>query len=324
MSDQTTPAPQEVTQQESVDARLERFLGVSDEPEAPEAKEGQEPTPETPADELAPEDVEAEAPPSEDDGLELNHNGEIKRVSKEEARKLAQMGLDATQKWQAAAEAQRQNQEFRQALQAKLTIHPQIIDAAATVKAIGAQLQQLEEMDLAKMADEDPFAAQKALVQRDQLRSAYQQAAGQLQQIAQQAQQIDQYVDQAAIAAQMQRVAEALPEWRDPQRRAADQGRIRNYLKSEGIADQELDQLYDARHLIIARKAMLYDQAMKAKQGRTQKPSPSLTPGAAPPRQNEREKTTEIIKQLHQAKDPIKKKGLLDAALERKMARFIR
>lgn len=324
MADQTNPAQPEVTQSESVDSRLERFLGVSEEPTAPEPKGGDEPTPEVPADELAPEDIDPAAEPEAgEDGLELNHNGEIKRVSKEEARKLAQMGLDATQKWQAAAEAQRQNQEFAQAMQAKLSIHPQIIDAAATLKGITAALQPYQNVDWVKLSQDDPIGYSQHRAQFDNLRDAYGQAAANFQQVAAAAQNIDTQIDGAMLAAQNGQLLERLPEWRDANRRAADTGRIRQYLQSEGIAPNELDNLVDARYVVIARKAMLYDQAMRAKQGK-QSTSPSLKPGAAPPRQGEREKTGEIIKQLHQAKDPAKKKGLLDAALERKMARFIR
>lgn len=322
--DQTNPGNPEVTQAENVDSRLERFLGVSDEPAAPGDREARA-NPDAPADELGADDIDTgDEPASEEDSLELHHNGEVKRVSKEEARKLAQMGLDATQKWQAAADAQRQNHEFRQALNARLSIHPQIIDAAATLKSIQAALEPYEKVDWVRLAREDFAAHAEHSAQRDLLRRQYQDAATQFQQVAGAAQQIEQQIDQGALAQQAHIVMEKLPEWRDPQRRAADQGRIRNYLLTEGVSDQELNMLTDARHLVIARKAMLYDQAMKAKQGRQAQDSPSLRPGAAPPRANERTKTGEIIKQLHQAKDPDKKKGLLEVALERKMARFIR
>ena len=170
MSDQTNPAQPEVTAP-SVDERLERFLGVSNEPKAPEVKGGDEPTPDTPADELAPEDIDGEQPvDTEEDSLELNHNGEIKRVSKEEARKLAQMGLDATQKWQAAAEATRQNQEFHQALQARLSIHPQIIDAAATLKSVQAAIEPYQKVDWVRLSQEDPIAYSQHRAQFDQWR----------------------------------------------------------------------------------------------------------------------------------------------------------
>jgi hypothetical protein len=177
-----------------------------------------------------------------------------------------------------------------------------------------------------QLAQDDPIAYSQHRAQFDQLRDGYQQASGQLQQVVNAAQRVEQSISQAELHAQGQRVLEALPEWKDPQRMAADQGRIRKYLTTEGITDAEINSLFDARHLLIARKAMLYDQAMRAKsQKNTPKaPAAALRPGAAPPRMGEAAKTGEIIKQLHQAKDPVKRKGLLDAALERKMARFIR
>lgn len=330
MAEATNPASPEVSVP-SIDDRISNFLGMSDEPKAPEAKGGDEPTPDVPADELAPEDIEAEAEveaaPSDEDSLELNHNGEVKRVSKEEARKLAQMGLDATQKWQAAADTQRSNQEYRAALDAKLQITPQIVDAAAAVKSYEAALQPYAQVNWVQLAQDDPIAYSQHRAQFDQLRDGYQQASGQLQQVVSAAQQVERSISTQELHAQGQRLLEALPEWKDPQRLASDQGRIRKYLTTEGITDQEINTLADARFVLIARKAMLYDQAISAKRSKTgtpTAPAASLRPGAAPPRLTGQQQTGEIIKQLHQAKDPIKKKGLLDAALERKMARFIR
>jgi hypothetical protein len=320
MAETTNPATEVAAP--SIDDRISGFLGLSDEPEAPEPKGGDEPTPDVPADELAPEDIEAEgeAPPPEEDGLELNHNGEVKRVSKEEARKLAQMGLDATQKWQAAADTQRANQEYRAALDAKLQITPQIVDAAAGVKSYEAALQPYANVDWVQLAQSDPIAYSQHRAQFDQLRDGFQQASGRLQQAFGAAQQIEQRISQQELHAQGQRVMEALPEWKDPQRMASDQGRIRKYLIAEGITDQEINTLADARMVLIARKAMLYDQAINAKKSKGTQTAPSaLRPGAAPVRSNRQTQIVEATKQLHQAKDPQRRKALFDDVLARKM-----
>jgi hypothetical protein len=320
MADTTTPESPEVAQQ-SAEQKLDAILfgDDADGDSGQERTEGDEPTPDVPADELSPDDIEAQP---EDDGesLELNHNGEIKRVSKEEARKLAQMGLDATQKWQAAAETQKQNNEMRQAMQARLQLHPQIIDAAATLKSYDAALRQYQNTDWVRLSQDDPIGYSQARAQFDQLRDGYGQASATFQQVAQRAQHIESQIDAGVVHAQSMRVLEALPEWKDPQRRAADQGRIRQYLASEGIDDGEMNTIVDARHLIIARKAMLYDQAMKAKKGSPKQNAPaSLRPGPAPSRGNQQTLKAETIKQLHQARDPDRRKALFDKALEQKL-----
>lgn len=320
MEQSTTPESPEVAQQ-SADDKLDAILFGTDDEGAGEQErtEGDEPTPDVPADELSPEDLEAQ-PEEGDDSLELNHNGEIKRVSKEEARKLAQMGLDATQKWQAAAETQKQNEQMRAAMQARLQLHPQMIDAAATLKSYDAALRQYQNTDWVRLSQDDPIGYSQARAQFDQLRDGYGQASANFQRVAQSAQQIESQLDAGVVHAQSMRVLEALPEWKDPQRRAADQGRIRNYLASEGISDEEMNTLADSRLLLIARKAQLYDQAMSAKKGRQQQNAPaSLRPGPAPSRSNQQTQKAETIKQLHQARDPDRRKALFDKALEQKL-----
>jgi hypothetical protein len=50
-----------------------------------------------------------------------------------------------------------------------------------------------------------------------------------------------------------------LPEWNDAGVRQREQTEVAEYLRGEGYADPELAQLFDARAIVIARKARLYD-----------------------------------------------------------------
>src|SRR5579875_3741526 len=70
---------------------------------------------------------------------------------------------------------------------------------------------------------------------------------------------------------------EALPEWKDPAKYAAESAEVARFLTQHGYADEDLNNLYDHRAVLIARKAMLYDkmQAVQAKK---------VTPVQEPPR----------------------------------------
>lgn len=95
------------------------------------------------------------------------------------------------------------------------------------------------------------------------------------------------------IAAEREKLLQALPEWQDPAKAAEGARAVGNYLKQVGIPDELLAEVDHHQVLVIARKAMLYDQAI-AKQQAARKPGaqsvqkPQQTtrverPGAASP-----------------------------------------
>lgn len=83
-----------------------------------------------------------------------------------------------------------------------------------------------------------------------------------------------QQAEQAAVSAQ-QRVSEAkqklqvaIPEWADPRKAAEGAQAIGRYLLEQGIAPELQAQIDSAEVLLVARKAMLYDQAVAAAKAR--------------------------------------------------------
>tara|TARA_R110000751_G_scaffold111764_3_gene210195 strand:+ start:3860 stop:4873 length:1014 start_codon:yes stop_codon:yes gene_type:complete len=62
------------------------------------------------------------------------------------------------------------------------------------------------------------------------------------------------------IAVERTKVLERIPEWSDGDTQANDQRRLMEYGQTEGYSPEELNQLYDARAVVILRKAMLYDE----------------------------------------------------------------
>lgn len=82
-------------------------------------------------------------------------------------------------------------------------------------------------------------------------------------------------------AEEQKRLFEAVPEWNDAERFKADSQRLHEYLKGQGFADQEIATAADHRLIVMARKAMLYDQGQRgAAAKRVAKAPRTLRPGA--------------------------------------------
>jgi hypothetical protein len=73
----------------------------------------------------------------------------------------------------------------------------------------------------------------------------------------------------------------ALPEWNKPEVAKAERQKILDWGQKNGYSEQELLSIFDHRALLVARKAMLYDEMM-AKQ-RQLRPTPGKGPKPATP-----------------------------------------
>jgi len=316
---EAAPAPEAP---KGFDDKLSAMLGLTEAPStdapAPEPKEAVEAIPEgeLSADELSPD----EAPAGE---FEINYQGETRRLSKDEAKKFAEMGIDYNAKTQSLAEERKAVESAKAALQAQAQLTPQVLEAAANVKYFQRELQRYEKFDWAAHAQQDPLGYVSTRARFDQLQEGYRQSVSQFQQVNQASEQVKAQISQADIQQQFQKVLQAAPELRDPERLKAEQGRIRSYLQEMGISPDEANSVVDARFLLIARDAMRYRQALKARAERDTKPAPTMRPGPAPVRQSAEVKKGELIRQLKSTKDPSKRSGLMDAVLEAKLSRFI-
>jgi hypothetical protein len=274
--------------------------------------------------ELAPDDiVEDKAPESEGEWfLELDRKGEKRKVSKEEAVRLAQQGWDySTNQERLKAERDALAQE-KAAIQAKAQITPRVIEAAGTVKYFENALQQYQNVDwptLARTLQPQEYMAAQAEFQK--LKDGYQHAIAQFNGTASELQKTDRAITEAELRQNFAKVLEDAPELRDPKRYQAEADRISGYLRGRGLSEQEIQGLSDARLFGVARDAMRYREALKARAERQQS-SPALKPGAPPPRANPETRKQELVTKLHRAKDPAQKKALFDAALAAKLDRF--
>ncbi|MFM0554807.1 hypothetical protein P0D69_28125 [Paraburkholderia sediminicola] len=66
------------------------------------------------------------------------------------------------------------------------------------------------------------------------------------------------------LKAQQQKVFELFPSWKNPETAKKAASKIESYLEAEGFSQEERDGLADARLLMVAHKAALYDQLVKA------------------------------------------------------------
>jgi hypothetical protein len=317
-----TPTDAEVVTVESssFDEKLAAKLGLSPDPRAEQPEVAEEATPEG---ELAPDDIQVEEPTEpEGEWLELDRKGEKRKVSKEEAKRLAQQGWDySTNQEQLKAEKAQVAQE-RAAAQALAQVTPLVVDAAANVKYFERALQQYGNVDWVAAAQADPLGFPAVKMQYDQLRDGYNQAMYQFNQASQAAQQINQTIDKSELQQQHSRVLDAAPELRDPVRYKTEATRIAGYLKEQGITEQEVNALSDSRYMLIARDAMRYRAAINARAEKQNTAPASLKPGPAPVRMSADAKARETVKKLHQAKDPAQKKSLFEAALAAKLERL--
>ena len=67
------------------------------------------------------------------------------------------------------------------------------------------------------------------------------------------------------VQAQSGKLIEALPAWKDPKVKATEQAQIREFAKSRGFSDEELNTIADHRAIVMLREAMLFSKTQAAK-----------------------------------------------------------
>lgn len=93
---------------------------------------------------------------SGDDLFDIVHNGETKRLTRDEIRELAQKGFDYTQKTQSVAEDRAQVAAERESLARQAQIEQQLVVQRAQLTAIGQRMQQYESINWSALAEQDP------------------------------------------------------------------------------------------------------------------------------------------------------------------------
>lgn len=165
---------------------------------------------------------------------------------------------DYTKKTMEAAELRRSSQAELERAQSERAAYAQNLERI-TMQLEGA-LGQQQQMDWNALAKSDPAAWVEQRNLYEQRQAAYQQAMQQRQAVASQiqAEQANQY--QTFLQAQQQELLAKLPGWKDGAKAKAEREALKTYLKGEGFDDQSISGISDHRAVVMARKAMLYDQ----------------------------------------------------------------
>lgn len=108
------------------------------------------------------------------------------------------------------------------------------------------------------------------------------------------------------LAAEAERLAAVLPEWKDEAKASKEKAALLQYGKKMGFSDQELNAVYDHRTVLVLRKAMLYDRiAGKRPEVNASRQAPRVSPpnGNSPRRLNDAAKAAQRLAKTGSIKD---------------------
>jgi hypothetical protein len=283
---------------ESLEASLGAAFGGEDLPKAPEPVAEapdvevpvEEPVDEGPEDELAPEAPEVVAAAEPEFEIEVDGTRETIRGA-DKVKELLQKGLHYSKNSETVAREREAITASAQRQQTINAIQQALAGDITELKSYDQALEQWAKVDWAAAFDADPFNAMKLREQRDQLREARTAKFNEFQQKTSQAEQALNQAQGQHLHAEEQALLAKLPEWRNSEKAQAEASKIKSWLSSQGYSKAEAEQIGDHRHMLVARKAFLYDQLMsnrdaKLKQVRT---APAVVkPGATPAQPNGR------------------------------------
>lgn len=325
MAEQQATTPSDVASAPSFEDKMSSIMGF-DSPEKPEAEPAQA-SDEAPQDgddlgllEIEPEE---ELAPSSDE-FELIHHGQQVKVSKEQAKNLAQMGYDYSQKMEAVNADKAKIQQVAQALQAQATMQGALLEHAAVVKSYDMALAKFQGVNWVQASQDDPIGYSQARAQYDALMEQRNGAYSQMANAYAHHQQASGYVSAEVRNLEVQKLQARIPEWRDPARYAKEAPEVfRGVLQEYGFAPDELNGspvLEDHRAVAIMRDALKYRQAVAASKGKKMNGLPGVAkPGVSQRAPNKTGDLATMTKILHQTKDPARKKQAFDAVMAKKI-----
>jgi hypothetical protein len=236
-----------------------------------EGEDGKPPKP--PAEEGA----DPDAPVIEEKKFTVKIDGKDVELTESELVNGYQAQKASTQKFEAAAALRKEAEAATTIAREERQQYAQGLQQAQAL--LGAALTEQSKIDWHALREADPveFLKQKHLY--DERQAAYQQnshKAAQLQQVEVQ-ERIKSFSEYTAN--EHQALLDKLPEWKDEAKAKGDKAKIADFLQSQGFKPEELFTQYDRngniekpglvdhRTLLLARKAMLYDEVMsKAKE----------------------------------------------------------
>ena len=217
----------------------------------------------------------AEVETSEPEMVEVDIDGFKVSLPKEKAEKLEAerlMQADYTRKTMAAADERKAaTAEAQRAIVERTQYASNLQRMQAQLE--GALQEQSKAVNWEQLLQTDPveYLKQQHLAQSRQ--AALQQNYAEQQRVNAQIQAERETAHGRHLQQQQETLLAKLPEWKDEAKAKADKTAIREYLSSQGFEADEVSQVADARSVLLARKAMLYDQMVSKAQAAAKKVS---------------------------------------------------
>jgi len=253
----------------NTDTAAQAFAELIDREEGEQPAEPQEAQQE-PAEqeETAEESTESQ---EEDPLVTIKVDGKDVQVPLSELKNGYQRQADYTRKtMQVAEERKAAEAERQQALAERQQYAGNLQKLQAQIEGALAQQQNI---DWQQLLENDPQAYLKERHLWEQRQAALQQNLVAQQQLAGQMQAEQARAYQGHLQAQQEQLLAKLPEWKDAEKAKAEKTALREYLKSQGYDEQSVNSVADARAVLMARKAMMYDQMMSKAQAAQKKVS---------------------------------------------------
>ena len=131
--------------------------------------------------------------------------------------------------------------------------------------------QQPQEENLDYLKENDPIGYAVKVAELSQREKQLAQVQAERQRIAEQQQRERQEELGKVVQAEARKLAEALPEYADPQKGETIRQQLREFGLKAGFSDSELANVYDSRAVLTLWKAMQYDKLQSAKPSITKK-----------------------------------------------------
>lgn len=305
--EQTAPAADST---DSVDAKLDRFF----EPEEQQAEQQTQQTDQTQVGEQAAEQTSETQAALE----EIDFEGERFQVPpKLKAAFMRQ--ADYTQKTQAVAERERMVALHQQRQQIEQQFQQHVQPEMTALNELEAAIKQYDNVNWQALDTDTLVKTRHSLdmlkERREQMREAINGKRGEFEGKMREA-------HQKSLAEANQFLSRHIPKWGPEVQNA-----LLSYGQGEGYSDVELGSIRDPRLIRTLWKAQQYDALQAGKSiaaKRATSASPVVKPGASQQQTSAAQQYGDTVKQLHQAKDPNRKKDLLDKAIDLKLGRFLK
>lgn len=301
---------------DTVDAKLDRFFPSEEQqPQQTAEEQGGEQA----AEQTQETEVSAEAETETQPALEEVEFEGAKYQLPPQIKSAIMRQQDYTQKTQQVAERERMVALQIQRQQLEQTFQQSVGPETQALSELESAIKQYNNVDWQALDTDSLVKTRHAL---DMLKERREEVRKQIDGKRQQFESQVHDVNQKSLKQANEYLQKAIPKW-GPEV----QQELMSYGQTEGYTDVELGSIRDPRIIKTLYKAQLWDKLQAGKSLAAKRATgvpPVVKPGATKPAASLDSQKAETIKQLHQAKDPQRKKELFDKALDLKLSRMFK